>query len=443
MAGWKSALGAAAARGYNPKEFFRRPQSFHDNESMVRALLEGRIDAAVLQGCHFERLPEEMRSRLKPVEPRHYPQTKCLSTSELYPAWSLLSAPGTPPELNRRVTEALKNRTLSPSLGDWADPVSLRDVYELLLRIDDDLIHEFRPESWTELLWKARTPALLLLLALALIFVHDRLVVREVAKQTALVKKGLREKREAEQRIEAWERASVVSTMSSMVAHELKQPLSVIENYTQSLLSRSKSGAGAVTPETLAFVLGKIDGSARKAISIIEHVQGYSKNLPLAKKPVNLTKLLEKLLSEFRGNYPNVRTNEKLDPDVVIEGDEFELSICILNVLKNAAQAMKEQKDAAVHVTLSRGAADTAPAELVITDNGPGLTDEDIKRLQNPLQTSKRTGLGLGLSIVRSIAERHRGSVRISRAEPRGLTITIRLGKELKEKKKEGPETPA
>jgi two-component system nitrogen regulation sensor histidine kinase NtrY len=158
---------------------------------------------------------------------------------------------------------------------------------------------------------------------------------------------------------------------------------------------------------------------------------------------VNLTKLLEKLLSEFRGNYPDVRTEEKLEKDVVIEGDEFELSICILNVLKNAAQAMKEQKDASLRVTLSRGAADTDPAELVITDNGPGLTDEDIKRLQTPLQTSKRTGLGLGLSIVRSIAERHRGSVRISRAEPRGLAITIRLGKELKEKKKEGPETPS
>jgi two-component system sensor histidine kinase TtrS len=222
-----------------------------------------------------------------------------------------------------------------------------------------------------------------------------------------------------------------------MVAHELKQPLAVIENYTQSLISRANSGANSVSPETLSLILSKIDRSAQKAIGIIEHVQGYSKNLPIERRPTNLSELLGRLITEFRGNYPSVGIKEKIEKGVVIEADEFELSICILNVLKNAAQAMKDRKDAAVTVRLTRPEDKSGSVELVISDNGPGLTEDEISRLQNPLQTSKRAGLGLGLSIVRSIAERHRGSVRIQRIEPHGLAITLRLGKEVKEEKKE------
>ena len=62
-----------------------------------------------------------------------------------------------------------------------------------------------------------------------------------------------------EKKMETWERASIVSIMSSMVAHELKQPLTVIENYTQSLISRQKQGSGVISEEMLSFVLPKIE----------------------------------------------------------------------------------------------------------------------------------------------------------------------------------------
>ena len=122
------------------------------------------------------------------------------------------------------------------------NPAPLRDVYALLKRSGDELIDEFEPETWTDLLWKMRYPTLFVLLILFGLFIHDRLVVKEVVKQTALVKEGLRKQWAIEKKMETWEHASIVSIMSSMVAHELKQPLGAAAAYCFALRRRMESG---------------------------------------------------------------------------------------------------------------------------------------------------------------------------------------------------------
>lgn len=428
MAGWKTAVGEATARGFTTQDFFRRVQSFPDNEEMINALINGDISAAILQGCHYERLPVGLREQLKPLEPREFTETRCLSTSELYPAWSLLTSPKVPEQMQMKVLGALKNERALSEFGEWTDPAPLRDVYALLKRSGDELIDEFEPETWTDLLWKMRYPTLFILLILFGLFIHDRLVVKEVAKQTALVKEGLRKQWAIEKKMEAWERASIVSIMSSMVAHELKQPLTVIENYTQSLISRQKQGSGVISEEMLSFVLPKIEKSVLKAIDIIDHVQGFSKNRPLVLKPTDISKLLLKLTADFQAKNPEIKLQKNFAPGLVIDGDEFELSIAFLNILKNAAQAMKGQEAPEIEVS-SAPAKEEGFVRVSITDNGPGLKPEEIENLRNPLQTSKADGLGLGLSIVRAIAERHRGSVRIEAGQTKGLSIVLLLGR--------------
>ena len=84
MAGWKTAVGEATARGFTTQDFFRRIQSFPDNEEMINALINGDISAAILQGCHYERLPVGLREQLKPLEPREFTETRCLSTYRAY-----------------------------------------------------------------------------------------------------------------------------------------------------------------------------------------------------------------------------------------------------------------------------------------------------------------------------------------------------------------------
>ncbi|MBS4845629.1 MAG: PhnD/SsuA/transferrin family substrate-binding protein [Burkholderiales bacterium] len=436
MAGWKTAVGEVTALGYSPQDFFKRIQSFDNDIEMIRALTKGELSAAILQGCHYERLPEELRKLVRPLEPRTFSETKCLSTSELYPAWSLMAASGVSKELNRKVIQTLKNDRSLSTFGEWTDPASLRDVYALLKRSHDDLIDSFEPESWTDVLWKARYPALIVILLLFALFVHDRLVVREVEKQTSLVKESLKKQWAMERKVEAWERASIVSIMSSMVAHELKQPLTVIENYAQSLLSRQKQGTAPIPQETLIFVMQKIEGSVLKAIDIIEHVQSFSKNRPLKRVPTNLSALLNKVVGDFQLKHPKVKLIKKISPDLEIDGDEFELSICFLNILKNSLQAMESQSNPEIKISAEKDS--EGVVKVTFTDNGHGLTQEQITNLRHPLQTSKIDGLGLGLSIIRAIAERHRGSVRIEAAEPSGLSIVIQLGRSVEKSQEKG-----
>lgn len=430
MAGWKTAVGEVTARGHTTQDFFRKIQSFPDNEDMINALIKGDISAAILQGCHFERLPEELRKQIKPLEPREFSETRCLSTSELYPAWSLLVSPKVSEQMQQKVLAILKNERALSGFGEWTDPAPLRDVYALLKRSGDELIDEFEPESWTDLVWKVRYPALFVFLILLGLFIHDRLVVKEVDKQTALVKESLRKQWAIEKKMEAWERASIVSIMSSMVAHELKQPLTVIENYTQSLISRQKQGSGVISEEMLSFVLPKIEKSVLKAIDIIDHVQGFSKNRPLVLKPTDISTLLSKVTADFQAKNPEIKLRKDFASGLVIDGDEFELSIAFLNILKNAAQAMKGQEGPEIEVSLAP-AKEEGFIRVSITDNGPGLKPEEIENLRNPLQTSKADGLGLGLSIVRAIAERHRGSVRIEAGSRKGLSIVLLLGRHM------------
>ncbi len=436
MAGWKTAVGEVTALGYSPQDFFKRIQSFDNDIEMIRALTKGELSAAILQGCHYERLPGKLQEVVRPLEPRTFSETQCLSTSELYPAWSFMAAPGVPKELNRKVIETLKNDRSLSTFGEWTDPASLRDVYALLKRSHDDLIDSFEPESWTDVIWKARYPALIVLLLLLALFVHDRLVVREVEKQTSLVKESLKKQWAMERKVEAWERASIVSIMSSMVAHELKQPLTVIENYAQSLLSRQKHGSAPIPQETLIFVMQKIEGSVLKAIDIIEHVQSFSKNRPLKRVPTNVSALLNKVVGDFQLKHPKVKLIKAISPDLEIDGDEFELSICFLNILKNSLQAMESQSTPEIKISAEKDS--EGVVKVTFTDNGHGLTQEQIKNLRHPLQTSKKDGLGLGLSIVRAIAERHRGSVRIEAAELCGLSIVVQLGRSVEKSQEKG-----
>lgn len=200
MAGWKTAVGEATARGYSTQTFFRRIQSFSTNEEMINSLIKGDISAAILQGCHYERLPEGVRAQIKPLEPREFSETKCLSTSELYPAWSLLVSPKVSAQMQQRVEAVLKNERALSEFGEWTAPAPLRDVYALLKRSGDELIGEFEAETWADLVWKVRYPALFVFFILFGLFIHDRLVVKEVAKQTALVKESLRKQWTIEKR---------------------------------------------------------------------------------------------------------------------------------------------------------------------------------------------------------------------------------------------------
>ena len=102
----------------------------------------------------------------------------------------------------------------------------------------------------------------------------------------------------------------------------------------------------------------------------------------------------------------------------------MEVDLVVRNLLRNAVEATKEVQAPTIFVRLTKK---EERAILVIEDNGPKLTEVQMREIGRPLKTSKQQGLGLGLGIVRTIIESHTGSVSFSPNEPSGLGVTISL----------------
>ena len=112
-------------------------------------------------------------------------------------------------------------------------------------------------------------------------------------------------------------------------------------------------------------------------------------------------------------------------PNVFVAGDPLELELLVLNLVKNAVQALDAAEGGTVTVTLAR--TDEFGAVLRVTDDGPTLSDEIFAKLLKVSESVKEGGLGLGLAIVRNIVDEHGATLTIERLSERGLAVTVRF----------------
>ncbi len=210
-----------------------------------------------------------------------------------------------------------------------------------------------------------------------------------------------------------------------MVAHELKQPLTVIGNYAGSL--RRRLSRGEVPHETLLASITEIEDSGTRAAAIIDRVRSYGQVRTRSLAAVDLSDLVKTAVARWRRHSAHrVPCTLDLEPGLTVEADRLEIELAVLNIVKNAAAAVKDQPDAAIEVTLT---ADGAYARLCIADNGPELPTRRSRVLATSATTTAG-GLGLGIAIVHSLLEAHGGSLAYRRRTDlggRGLVCTVRL----------------
>ena len=174
-----------------------------------------------------------------------------------------------------------------------------------------------------------------------------------------------------------------------------------------------------------------IASESSKAAHIVDRVREYAKSSrPVdSQSTTDLSQVTRKAIDAFR-LYVSTQCRLQIDlpQKAEINGDLFELEILVLNLLRNAADAVEPLKDKAlIKVSVASEDADWV---LSIMDNGPPVPDEVLERMKKALQNSlKADGLGLGLKIVFAIAERHRVELKFSRVDPQGLRAEIHFKK--------------
>ena len=223
-------------------------------------------------------------------------------------------------------------------------------------------------------------------------------------------------------------RVATVGELSGGIAHELGQPLAAILANAQAaqilLAGRSRN------PRAIAEILEDIVQEDSRAGEIIQRLRRLLKKGEQESTPIDLNEKIESSLALLRSELVNkrIKVQTEMQTDLPpISGDRVQLEQVFLNLMMNAMDAMASTPPS--HRTLSIGtrATDEGYVEVSITDRGPGMSPDELKRVLEPFFTTKEHGLGLGLSICATIVRSHRGRLNLSNASGGGVTAIVSL----------------
>lgn len=220
------------------------------------------------------------------------------------------------------------------------------------------------------------------------------------------------------------------SLQAAAIAHEINQPLSVLLLNSQLLLERSQREGSPPLPEAWRDQLQSIRTETDRVVLTIEKMRALLRNVQTEHQRLDLRDVAQSALLYARSAAPVSRMLvdsselDRLREPAWIEGDAVQIQIAIVNLLRNAAEALAEQgrTDAWIGVSLRREANHWW---LSVEDNGPGLPQEALD--ETPLLTTKASGSGLGLFVVRTTMENHQGTLECGVSERGGALLRLRF----------------
>jgi two-component system sensor kinase FixL len=204
-------------------------------------------------------------------------------------------------------------------------------------------------------------------------------------------------------------RVEAMNAMAATLAHELNQPLTAASNYLAG--SKRRLQSGTIEPGELERGIADAAQQVHLAADIIRQVREMVSNQPKTVTSVSVSRIVDDSLSllSVANAYPRLKVVRQLAADAkTVKGDRIQIQQVMLNVLRNACDATgKVEQPEIVIVSRREGAASVV---ISVSDNGPGFSQPDSVRF-SPFATTKESGLGLGLSISRTIIEAHGGRI--------------------------------
>lgn len=211
------------------------------------------------------------------------------------------------------------------------------------------------------------------------------------------------------------ERLATIGTMASRVAHDLKNPLTIIHTY-----------ADMLTPEILAKLdpqdkekWFRLQTSVLDMNRIIEDVLDFARTSEIKKKKTSFLSILRLAMNHVKTSYGIIINLP--DSDVSVKCDARKMEGVMSNLLNNAVQAVDGQGEVDVEIS-----SDSNNIIIKVKDSGLGIPEKDLDKIFEPMYTTKTTGTGLGLVICKSIVEQHGGTISVSN-KPTTFTVTLPL----------------
>jgi PAS domain S-box-containing protein len=223
-------------------------------------------------------------------------------------------------------------------------------------------------------------------------------------------------------------RVATIGQLTASIAHEVKQPIAATVTGAQAAqrwLNMQPANLAEVGDSLLGIVR---DG--KRAGDIIDRIRDLIKKAQARKELLNINEAIREVIELARGetmkNAISVQTD--LDESIqLLEGDRVQLQQVILNLVVNAVEAMNATSEGARELRVSTRETEPNLVLVAVRDSGPGLTQAALDQLFDAFYTTKPGGLGLGLSICRSIIEAHQGQLWATANTPRGAIFQFTL----------------
>jgi two-component system, LuxR family, sensor kinase FixL len=217
-------------------------------------------------------------------------------------------------------------------------------------------------------------------------------------------------------------RLTAMGEMASALAHELNQPLSAIANYLKGS-QRLLEGADDERAATMRDALGKAADQAMRAGHIIRRLRDFVSRGESERRVENIVKLVEEAsaLALVGVRDRGIRVSFQFDSSVEsVLADRVQIQQVLLNLIRNAMDAMETSRSR--ELVISVMPAGDSQVRISVADTGSGIAPDVAEQLFQPFVTTKRTGMGVGLSISRTIVEAHGGRIWVE-ANPASGTI--------------------
>ncbi|MBO9355722.1 AAA family ATPase [Bordetella petrii] len=219
-------------------------------------------------------------------------------------------------------------------------------------------------------------------------------------------------------------RVATMGQLTASIAHEVNQPIAATVTNAEAALRWLNLQPADINEASLA--LSRIVKDANRAGDVLDRIRQLIRKTPPRKQPVDINEAIREVIELTRGEARKssaVIDTQLADGLPFIEGDRVALQQVLLNLIVNALEAMGSIDDGVRQMHISTRKADDACVLVTVRDSGPGFGLSDSDRAFAAFYTTKSTGLGMGLSICRSIIDAHGGRLWASENSPRGAVV--------------------
>ena len=432
---WLAAMNEIEKAGLDHETLFGKTFHLFDvYPDLVSALWGGEADAVILPTCSLEGVAQTgliSIEDLKIINNKTDRLLACKRSTDLFPDFGIVGFDWTDKETARLATVGILTYHNPTEPSQWVPFVSHDRINELYRTLRIGPFSYLRDNSIRALYQRNPNAFNFAGFVFLLLLVHGLLLQVLVRRKTAALRLALLRQRRAEsaakkqrQQLGHLERRNVVNQMSGMIAHEIKSPVGAICNFT-AVLSFLLSDEIKKNSD-VQTALTSIDGEAKRIAGIVDRVRSYAKSQKMAHTQCDLVAVSRKAVAAFKLALEGVTIRENYQTiAALVSGDALELELLVLNLLRNASEVKPAAGVRVNRIDLTIGKSEDGRWQIIISDQGEPLTDEAFDRLTQMVESVKPEGLGMGLSIIRGIADSHAARFEFIRNNTVGLSAVV------------------